>query len=1478
MDRIFHNARFVEQHKTELIRMVGVKVIPLVDQLMSQGMLQLETLSKIHAANTSQERMRELFKALDTGGDRVKSAFYCTLREHDPQLIQDLEQSGGSSSRTAESSSPEVKRVRYLGPDVAAYKAKIHAEYKLVQEYNSLPGDVVLLDDRYIEPRIARHCSLPMERGVAGTSSRGESLGQFLDTRAEEPHSVICLGQLFSPDHKGTIPKAVVLQGGSGYGKSFTAQKILSDWASGRPYCEYFHMVLFLRAQEVIASSGHKSVLDLFCSSDRFRPMVRDFLLKSPDRMLFIIDGFDDLDVAVEDTGMPPPGDALTPLPGDAFTPAPVEATLKALLKGQVLPQSILLVTTRSAASDRLSKLLKRPLHFTEILGFSEHAVEEYIHRFFDNKQVSETLLRYVRLNPILLSACLVPVVCWIVCTVFQGLDVMRGLETTTSVFVEFLLTLLEHHCQDLSQPVPALLRSLGQLAERGILEQRVLFDEKSISEDLSDPMHVPFLCKNILEVKGSLETMYSFTHPGFMEFFCALHHALIEDEDVVGEKLKDMLLSAHKGRSNRHYVIQFLCGLSNKEVGNSLMEPVFMEAVTFSTSVICGQLRRWILDEMRSPGWGDQSKLFILLCLFELHDRDFAEQAMGVWADITLDHTRMGKTDCWALLYCLQCCQRVQTLSLLNCNMTSEKLRMLQPALSRCKQLGLEVEDLSGHHLGELILDVAGESRLHLSVTNITDRTGESLGMLLRLTKDVNRFTVTVRHHTHLAPERHMPVVGLPSRQGSLPLVEPRALDPTVSHSSSSSHPHTKPAAPHRTPAHPYTESADSHRTPTRPHMEPPVPHRTPTRPHTESADSHRTPTRPHTEPAVSHLTLTLLHSEGIAKVNWAEFFQKFHQLWDLKEDTVGSECCVAELLSFLHSLSDCERLEVGLRRLTEGWANRILTLIEVSPSLKHIRLCAGLSGDGVLEENAIQILRDSPKRPGCTLVIIGCKPEQEGEGDQVNIQMEGRAFNEQRIGRIRLQQPAAETEDLEEGRSDEGFENEDQKKCLHEEEMDTAQDEPGLESSAGKLHQHFIGALRSCQSCAGIPDSTHWALIEPSISTETGLSVYCLSSPAGSYECRVSGLRWVCAAEVTLQYHFCTEEQFSAQLELLQYRPISPLMDIKVLSGELEEVHLPHSLCLGLSDHSKIRDAVRVLHGDDSGVTLEMCELMPFHARLVRPCFSLKEVVAWMGFSVPTHCEVLIYQSYPDPLILNTYVVPVPSRARHAVERDWQSRGIYIKKPRPKESFWINSNFKLSTSCRSEIEPKEITLTYNTPPEYFEVCIKKPDDDFHLKLTIPEEERSIWKAIIRKGPDYKNTTLQNVGEEPGALRLPRPSTSAEIFPVRSPSTSTEQYSPPALTIKATDFVFNARTELINRIEDASLRTLLDGLQKPTPDMPPVIKGRERNEVLQKNSVTEDQVTCLVDKVLKKGERACERFLSLLKGVEPGLCEELGL
>ncbi|XP_076143550.1 uncharacterized protein LOC143125728 isoform X2 [Alosa pseudoharengus] len=167
------------------------------------------------------------------------------------------------------------------------------------------------------------------------------------------------------------------------------------------------------------------------------------------------------------------------------------------------------------------------------------------------------------------------------------------------------------------------------------------------------------------------------------------------------------------------------------------------------------------------------------------------------------------------------------------------------------------------------------------------------------------------------------------------------------------------------------------------------------------------------------------------------------------------------------------------------------------------------------------------------------------------------------------------------------------------------------------GEVHR-FNRPVRSCKSCACITYDTRWNLLEPSVSTETGVLVYKHRSPPGRHECTVSGLCWACAGEVTLQYCLADPDIFQAELPTLQYTPIGPLMDIRVLSGELDEAHLPHSACLERSD-SSFSDAVRVLPGDDSGVSLEKCaQLSCLHAKLRHPSFSLVGLLVKMGIPV--------------------------------------------------------------------------------------------------------------------------------------------------------------------------------------------------------------------------------------------------------------------
>ncbi|KAG9278513.1 hypothetical protein AMEX_G6394, partial [Astyanax mexicanus] len=67
-------------------------------------------------------------------------------------------------------------------------------------------------------------------------------------------------------------------------------------------------------------------------------------------------------------------------------------------------------------------------------------------------------------------------------------------------------------------------------------------------------------------------------------------------------------------------------------------------------------------------------------------------------------------------------------------------------------------------------------------------------------------------------------------------------------------------------------------------------------------------------------------------------------------------------------------------------------------------------------------------------------------------------------------------------------------------------------------------------------------------------------------------------------------------------------------------------------------------------------------------------------------------------------------------------------------------------------------------------------------------------------------------------------------------------------------DQLSNARLGLIEGVSEAVLKDVIDGLRAANP---PVLTGREANQIMQGNQVQEDRVGQLVDVVCKKGDVA---------------------
>ncbi|KAL0147176.1 hypothetical protein M9458_057520, partial [Cirrhinus mrigala] len=274
-------------------------------------------------------------------------------------------------------------------------------------------------------------------------------------------------------------------------------------------------------------------------------------------------------------------------------------------------------------------------------------------------------------------------------------------------------------------------------------------------------------------------------------------------------------------------------------------------------------------------------------------------------------------------------------------------------------------------------------------------------------------------------------------------------------------------------------------------------------------------------------------------------------------------------------------------------------------------------------------------------------------------------------------------------------------------------------------------IDPLLKCQSCVHIADPDQWVQIEPSACTDEGVSKFRVSTQPGCYECVRTRMRWVCDCSVTLQYRSVDGRFLNPELERLQCNRIAPVMDVTVISGKLEEVHLPHYICLGESEAS-LRDAVKVLTIKDEGSYVEPVQLTRFHAKLIQPSFSRKTLIINWKMRWDEHCDLLFYMRSRVPLILHVYLFPFDDCAKEKVEKI-EKASYLILHPRPDRPFRMKTPHVLDVPGAS-VHPKEgITLRREMDPNFFKIKTRL-EIDLQMSFIRGQGKEEVWTATIEK------------------------------------------------------------------------------------------------------------------------------------------------
>ncbi|XP_058889382.1 NACHT, LRR and PYD domains-containing protein 3-like isoform X7 [Acipenser ruthenus] len=428
------------------------------------------------------------------------------------------------------------------------YKKEVEKKYGKMKDYNSLTGEWVDFNKRYTKLLILRRHPKLKER-----EDELKSRGHLEWRKKYKSDEAMCIQvkDVFAPDENGEIPTTVVLQGPAGIGKTFTVNKIMFDWASKNIFQDTFDYVFHFDFRK-LNTKGDVSLIELL--SDQYSDLNLKEILACPEKLLFLMDGFDEWKFPLDqDEG------------GDERTKQPVAITVNRLLKRKILSKSTLLITTRPSSLETLetSVTLQR---FADLLGFSEHEIQEYVSKYFQTKEQAEQALNYIKENESVSTLCFVPVVCWIVCEVIKqsiacGEELNRNLKTATQVFVHFVITLCRHHGNNSPSDI---IHKLGPLALGGVRKQQFLFQKEELEKLISSPVQgvSAFLSKIQFKQGLSCGSAYHFLHLSIQELFAAMFCVSGMSDEEINTLLNDSL-------HNRCLlnVVQFMFGLANKNI-----------------------------------------------------------------------------------------------------------------------------------------------------------------------------------------------------------------------------------------------------------------------------------------------------------------------------------------------------------------------------------------------------------------------------------------------------------------------------------------------------------------------------------------------------------------------------------------------------------------------------------------------------------------------------------------------------------------------------------------------------------------------------------------------------------------------------------------------------------------------------------------------------------------------------------------------
>ncbi|XP_039516233.1 NACHT, LRR and PYD domains-containing protein 12-like isoform X5 [Pimephales promelas] len=423
------------------------------------------------------------------------------------------------------------------------FRSNLMKTFECLYEGTGMQRNPTLLNEIYTE--------LYITETESGDISNEHEVRQIetQSRRAATEDTPIKCNDIFRPlpgQHKPI--RTVLTKGVAGIGKTVSVQKFILDWAEEKDNQDV-QLIFPLPFREINLMKD--KTLSLSELLHVFFPETKE-ISSDKYKVLFIFDGLDECRLSLDfqsDVRL-----------CDESESASVDVLLTNLIVGNLLPSSLIWITSRPAAADLVpSECVHR---VTEVRGFNDPQKEEYFRKRVSDQSLANTIITHLKSSRSLYIMCHIPVFCWISAAVLEKMmseaERREIPKTLTQMYTHFLIlqTNIKHE-KDYEKKVTDedLILKLGKLAFQQLVKGNVIFYEEDVREcgiDVTEASVYSGLCTQIFreEFGWYQGKVFCFVHLSVQEHLAALYVHLsctINDRNVFDPITKQSLWSKVK-------------------------------------------------------------------------------------------------------------------------------------------------------------------------------------------------------------------------------------------------------------------------------------------------------------------------------------------------------------------------------------------------------------------------------------------------------------------------------------------------------------------------------------------------------------------------------------------------------------------------------------------------------------------------------------------------------------------------------------------------------------------------------------------------------------------------------------------------------------------------------------------------------------------------------------------------------------------